>query len=522
MRFPTAATCIAAAFLAFSASAEVTRLELPVANPYGRFLPGDYVISDGRVHGDLDPNEKIPGLDKAKRNPKGRVEYSARVILIRPADPKKGNGTLLVDVPNRGNAYAPALYNSPHDVPYQSGTLEQGNGFLEDRGFAVVEVYWELGKGAELQKFNDGTVDRYVEGIGFAIMRDTADYLARGTADAAGVPNPMAGAVKRVIASGKSQSGRFLKSFLLNGFNVTNGHAVFDGMHIFVSGAGQLPIMQAGTGPESSANAIPSFDDPNMRGVNEEPLALADLLGKVTARGEALPKMMFENSTTDYYAIRASLARTGGSGTVEFGQQLPANVRIYDLAGTSHAVVPRQPNCTMTPNPLDWTPVNRALLLRLDEWIASNREPPDSKLMPLEPAPSLGAALGAPAHLPKALVQIPRRDADGNALGGVRLPDIEVPLGTHAGLNQPRSRACMLIGAYVPFSSSKAGREGSGDPRKALTERYESRDAYVDKVRNAARRLEGEGFLLPEDAAVIIQAAASSPLFAPGGGFERR
>ena len=514
---------LAAMGAALPAAAELTRLELASTRPFGKFLAGDYLISEGTVRGDLAPTEAIPGLDKAPRNARGRVEYSARIVLIRPADPGKGNGTLLVDIPNRGNAYAEALYNSPRDGPFQSGTLEQGTGFLQDHGFTVAEVSWELGKGAELPEFvdADGKTRRYVEGAGFAIVRDAADFLARGAADSAGTANPLAGSVKRVLASGKSQGGRFLKSFLLNGFNMASGHRVFDGMQVFVSGSGLLPILQAGTGPESSANGIPTFDEPDMRGVNEEPLALADLLAKVTARGEALPKMIFQNSTTDFYAIRASLARTGASGTVE--HPVPGSVRVYDVAGTSHVVVPRNPACTLPPNPLDWAPVSRALLLRLDEWVASGREPPESRMMPLEPAPSLSAALPAPAHLPRAVIQVPRRDADGNAIGGVRLPDIEAPLGTHIGLNEPRSRGCMLIGGYLPFAYSRAGREGSGDPRLALTERYANRDAYVERVRESARRLQAEGFLLPEDAAIIIQAAASSKAFSTsGGGLDRR
>ncbi len=257
---------LALATLCLPATAALTRLDLTSTKPFGTFITGEYVISEGKVYGELAPTEAIPGLDKAERNERGRVPYSARIILIRPVDPKKGNGTLLADVPNRGNAYAEALYNSPRDMPFQSGNLEQGTGFLQDQGFTVAEVYWELGKGADLPTFMDGTTKRYVEGVGFAIMRDTADYLAHGKADAAGTRNPLAGSVKRTIASGKSQSGRFLKSFLLNGFNMADGHRVFDGMHIFVSGSGQLPIMQTGTGPESSANAIPTFDDLEKRG----------------------------------------------------------------------------------------------------------------------------------------------------------------------------------------------------------------------------------------------------------------
>src|SRR5262249_10272690 len=102
----------------------------------------------------LSPQEAIPGIDKAVRNDRGRVAYSAKIILIMPAN-RGGNGALLVDVPNRGHAYAEALYNSPRDVPFLFGTLEQGTGFLQDHGFTVAEVYWELGQGADVPSFVD-------------------------------------------------------------------------------------------------------------------------------------------------------------------------------------------------------------------------------------------------------------------------------------------------------------------------------------------------------------------------------
>ena len=128
-----------------SASADVTRIEFTSKQPYGAFRSGDYVIWQGKIHGDLSPAEAIPGLDEAAHNERGRVPYAAKVVLIMPAAPLRGNGALLVDVPNRGRAYAEALYNSPRGAPFLSGTFEQGTGFLQDNGFSVAEVYWELG-----------------------------------------------------------------------------------------------------------------------------------------------------------------------------------------------------------------------------------------------------------------------------------------------------------------------------------------------------------------------------------------
>jgi len=492
---------LSAAFLVLAwgcpAAAEVVRLEITSKQPYGTFRPGDYVLWKGRVHGELAPTEKIPDLDKAETNERGKVEYAADVMLLMPADPAKGNGALLVDVPNRGRVYGIALYNGPRGEPFNSGNIQQGTGFLEDRGFSLAEVQWELGHGADLPTFSgpDGKT-RYIEGVGFAIFRDTAEFLAHGSVDVVGTPNPLRGAIDRVLASGKSQSGRFLKTYLFNGFNRIDGRRVVDGMHVFVSGAGMLLILTSSAGPKSSGDAAPSFTDPEFRGVNEGPFTIGEIVAAVEKRGEVPPRIVMVSSTTDYLSLRASLGRTGSAGTAD--QPLPANVRMYDVAGASHVVLPSAPACSLPLERLDWTPVSRATLRALDRWVARNTEPPASKLMPLEP--TAGAdVLGAPSYLPAAVVQRPKRDSDGNVLGGVRLPDMEAPLGVHAAQQEPKSFSCALAGAFLPFSQAQ------------IAARYKDRDDYVNRIRIAARALQKEGLLLPQDAAVIIAAAAAHP-----------
>jgi Alpha/beta hydrolase domain len=485
-----AATVLSLA-IALPAFADVTRLEITSKESYGTFRPGEYVLWKGKVHGELSQKEAIPDLDKVKPNARGMVEYTSDIVLLMPATPSKGNGTLIVDVPNRGRVYGVALYNSPHDEPFESGTLAQGTGFLEDRGFALAEVSWELGKGAELPSFTDSAgKTQYVEGAGFAIMRDAADFFARAQAD-----NPLKGAIKRTLASGKSQSGRFLKTFLLNGFNQAHGHRVFDGMHIFVSGSGLLPILRSSPGPESSGNEAPSFAHPEFRGVHEGPFTIGEIEAKLAARKETPPKIVMISSTTDFLSLRASMGRTGGNGTAE--QPIPDTVRMYEIAGGSHAILLKS-DCKLPRERLDWSPVSRATLLHLDRWVAANTAPPANRLMPLEPATGDPDVLAAPKHLPNAVIERPRRDADGNVLGGVRLPDVAVPLGVHAAQQDPKSFGCSLAGAFLPFSDSK------------LAERYKNRDDYVNRVRIAARSLEADGFLLPDDAAVIIAAAAAT------------
>jgi hypothetical protein len=162
-----------------AANAKVTKLEITSRQSYGTFRPGEFAFWQGRIIGELRPTEAIPDIDKAPRNEKGLVEYSAKISLIFPKNTKNGNGALLVDIPNRGRPYGLALYNTPRDEPFEAGTFEVGTGFLQDHGFALAEVQWELGQGADLPSFTDGSVQkRFVEGVGFAIVRDAADFLA--------------------------------------------------------------------------------------------------------------------------------------------------------------------------------------------------------------------------------------------------------------------------------------------------------------------------------------------------------
>jgi hypothetical protein len=494
-----------------AATAKVTALEITSQQPEGSFRAGDYVRLEGRITGELAPDaEAIPDLDKAARNAHGMVEYSTRVMLFMPVT--GGNGALLVDVPNRGHAYARALYNSPRGLPFQSGNLSQGTGFLEDHGFSFAEIWWELGQGADLPSFTGARGEkRFVEGAGFAIVRDAADFFAHEAADSAGTANPLSGRINRVLASGKSQTGRFLKTFLLDGFNRVNGHRVFDGMHVFVSGSGLLPIMQSGTGPESSADGAPTFANPEFPGVHDGLLTIGEIIAKVRARGEVPPKLLMINSTVDYLSIRASLGRTGAHGTTDLA--LPDNVRMYDIAGGAHATVPTAPSCKLTPDRLDWAPVSRATLQRLDLWVERNIEPPPTTLMPLQPAGEDPNVLRAPKNLADAIIQVPQRDADGNPLGGVRLPDMAAPIGTNGAQNEPHSFSCSLIGATIPFAATKEARDATGDARLSLAERYKNQDDYVTRIRAAAHDAVKQGFLLPDDAAIIVNSVAAAPIF---------
>ena len=106
-------------------------------------------------------------------------------------------------------------------------------------------------------------------------------------------------------------------------------------------------------------------------------------------------------------------------------------------------------------------------------------------------------------------------DNDGNETSGIRLPVIQVPLGSYAGWNlrDPKIGApdelYSMVGSYIPFPRTKAERESKGDPRKSVQERYSTRDAYLQKITESARTLAKDRYILERDIPKIVEKSAA-------------
>jgi hypothetical protein len=108
-------------------------------------------------------------------------------------------------------------------------------------------------------------------------------------------------------------------------------------------------------------------------------------------------------------------------------------------------------------------------------------------------------------------VQVPRTDADGNDIAGIRIPDVSVPLATYTGWNlRPSGDGCDACGMAIAFARTKAGRTAAGDPRPSLDERYRDHGDYVRRVARAAARLVRQRLLLPTDARAFVQRAQAA------------
>jgi len=302
----------------------------------------------------------------------------------------------------------------------------------------------------------------------------------------------------------------------VNGFNEAGGRMVLDGVHITQGAAGLIPLLAAGPGPGSVAAATPSHTDPELRGVHEEPLSYGDAMKVVAGKNRQVPRIIVSHAYNDYLGGRAALSRTGANARSD--QPLPENIRMYDISGSPHINGRgKNPECGEGPGQIDWAPAVRAQLVALDEWVRGKSAPPASRLFALEARPQDPEVFQAPKYLANAVVMVPERDRDGNAMSGLVLPDVAVPIASHGYMNAPLTvQACRQAGTYRPFAASAADRKAKSDERLSLEERYPGGvNEYVNKVRLAAAALVADRLLLPEDAAVIVNAASENAAFKP-------
>ncbi|MYD72394.1 MAG: hypothetical protein F4W89_16870 [Acidobacteria bacterium] len=137
-----------AALAAPAADARVVRIELEQTRPYagGREFgdAGPFERLDGTVHMEVDPddplNAVIVNLDRAPRNERGMVEFSAPFFIIKPVDMARGNQKVLYGINNRGNAIELGFQTFPPLPP--GADPESGDGLFFRLGYTLVDAGW--------------------------------------------------------------------------------------------------------------------------------------------------------------------------------------------------------------------------------------------------------------------------------------------------------------------------------------------------------------------------------------------
>lgn len=442
------------------------------------------------------------------------------------------------DLPRYLPAAAPAatltvrdlFWQKPTPVAPEKVTVRAVNG----RPMVALQGGFDPGRVYEVEYAATGA---RVAGAGMAAIRDAAAAFVH-RADL-----PVHGRLAYVF--GISQSGRFLRTFLHDGFNADEqGRRAFDAVWPHIAGGGQGSFNEPWALPGYSsfpATRFPFTDEPERRPGGG---AADGILAAYTP--EQRPLIFYTDTSTEYWGQGRAAALTHTSIDGKADLTPPGNVRLYLLAGTQHgeAAFPPAAGTGQQPgNPTPQANVMRALLRALHAWAADGVAPPESRhprlrdrsLTPVAqvrfPAiPSVGdpRRLEGPADdvggriVPLPFL-VPQVDADGNEIAGIRVPEQLVPLATTAGWNFRSERVgnpatnYPLLGSYIPLPRTRAERAARHDPRKSIEERYASKDDYLQKIRAAADALVKGRYLLAEDVDDTVRRAAAHWDYATGG-----
>ena len=432
-----------------------------------------------------------------------------------PSDPTAAANTLTV---------RDGLQSAPATIPRERWRLA-GNVVTLEGGF-------ESGRTYELAYT---VVNPPVSGLGLAAVRDTASWVKYA-------PDSVASA-KYALAFGSSQSGRFLRAFLYDGFNTDErNRQVFDAVMAHIAGANRLDLNRRYATPTSLSLYTTSFPFADVKQRDPATGAEEGALENARAR-EHQPKIFYTNTGVEYWGGGrvAALIHTAPDGSKDLA--LPDNERAYLLAGSQHGPS-RFPsavtNGQQKDNPNDYWWAMRALLVAMDKWVREGVAPPASRIPRLQDATLVRAdgvafpdlpAVASPRRLtaggrgvnhwlprdgapgtPMPLL-VPQVDRDGNERAGIRLPDVAVPLATYTGWNFRNvnigapDQLIPLLGSYIAFAGTKAEREQARDPRASVEERYPTRDRYVTLVQEAGAGLVKEGYLLADDLPGLVKHA---------------
>ncbi len=423
------------------------------------FLAGTAVIHGQRGPWDVD--------GKWSTTEVGERDYRTRLLVRRPTDPARFSGTVYVSWLNVTGAFD----NDPEWAQAGAEVVRQGAAWI---GISAQALGIDGPLGARRwDPPRYGSLSMPGDGASYDIFTQAAEAIR-----SPGAVDPLAGldAERRLIATGQAQSAQRLVTYI-NAFQPST-HA-FDGFLLLSRFRGAAPIGSAALPPAQAVDPDGSSGRPYL------PDPLAALLA-----GPPLAKVRSDTDVPVFTVLTETESRQARRSTSPDGE----HSRTWEVAGSSHldtaataAIRARlkrdfpdvpldQLECKQ-PNDLPTRYALRAALRGLADWVDEGDPPPVAP--PLERDDESGAVL---------------RDPDGNAKGGVRLPQLAVPTARYSGESTAEGY-CELTGSAVAFTEAQ------------LARRYPTPDAYADDFTDAVEAAVDAGYLLPEDATDLLAGA---------------
>jgi hypothetical protein len=399
---------------------------------------------------------------KWSARPATEAAYGTRIVVRRPTDPTRFNGTVFVEWLNVSGG----LDAAPDWIMAHNEIMRRGAVWV---GVSAQAVGLNTTKSADPVRYADlvhpgdsYSYDIYSQ-VG-RVVRSRANLVLDGLRP------------RRVIAVGESQSAIRMVTYIDAVHPLVR---VYDGFLVHSRFANGAPLSQ------SPLTQITTPTPSNIRDDLDEPVLVVetetDIIGSnVDARQpDSANLRLWEIAGTahaDYYTV--------GPGFIDRGDGAGAAAMVDALLHPTSAPLPGIIECDRPINSGAQHWVVQAGFRRLDQWVRGAPAP--------NPAPRLEVVSRNPTVL--------ARDAAGNALGGVRTPQVDVPVAALSGTGQSGSGFCGLFGTTTPFSAAQ------------IAARYPNHRAFVRQWRAAAIATRDAGYLTFNDTRELVVAATQSDI----------
>ena len=407
------------------------------------------------------------GMWSAARNG-ATAAFKTRLLVYRPTNPKKFNGTVIVEWLNvsAGLDAAPD-WSAGHVELIREGCAWVGVSAQivgVEGGPALVGIVSLPLKTVSPERY--GTLAHPGDSFSYDIYSQAGQAIRQPSG-----PSPLGALkVKRVIAIGESQSAFRMVTYI-NAIHPTA--QIYDGFLVHSRGGAFGATL------------------------SEAPQTVIGTPAATPIRGDVdVPVLTFQTET-DLTLLGYFVAR----------QDDAKNFRLWEVAGTAHADTyslsvgnsdlgndPNVANPVISTDPVPGlihfdTPANsgpqhyvlNAAFAALLRWVRTGKAP--------RTVPRLDVSAGPPVAINK--------DANGNALGGIRTPQVDVPVATFTG-QQAGAIICQLFGSTTPFDAAK------------LASLYPTHKAFTSAYSKALKRAVKAGWVVKPDAKLIKKWAVDS------------
>jgi len=401
--------------------------------------------------------------------------YRTRIVVYRPVDPERFNGTVVVEWLN----VTAGLDAGP--------TWSMTHTELIRRGYAWVGVSAQVagveGGGASIAASQALKLADPVRYGSLTIASDSFSYdiysqvgrLLRGRA-----PVDVLELRPRVLlATGASQSAFRLTTYI---DAVHPLHRVYDGYFVHSRGGGGAPLAQA---PQARIEApSPTL----IRRDVDAPVMVFTAEGDLFGLDAVVAAQRDSRGYRDWQAAGTAHYDTYGLGIAQTDTgDGAADVALFD----SMLAPPQQlfGGLFTCGSPINAGPhhyVASAAIAATNRWVVDGVAPPRAPRIEVD-------AAGTDAV----------RDEHGIAVGGIRTPQVDAPVAALSGVGQTGSTFCSLFGTTRPFDAP------------TLASEYATNRAFVQQWTAATRRAVKAGFMLPADAEHVIAAGRQSTIGAP-------